>query len=225
MNSSVSPDRPLLLGLTGGIGSGKSTVARQLEMRGAVVIDADAIARSVTAPGGAAMPAIQVAFGPDFVNAEGALDRDRMRQHVFSDPQAKQRLEAIVHPLVGRETARQVRAALDRQAPVIVFDVPLLTESAHWRDRVDRILVVDCLPATQVQRVVARNGLAPEAVERIIAAQATREQRRAIADWVITNEDFTLEALLKQVDDLQPALQRARHEVAQTPLPYPLGGV
>jgi dephospho-CoA kinase len=225
MNSSVSPDRPLLLGLTGGIGSGKSTVARQLEMRGAVVIDADAIARSVTAPGGAAMPAIQVAFGPDFVNAEGALDRDRMRQHVFSDPQAKQRLEAIVHPLVGRETARQVHAALDRQAPVIVFDVPLLTESAHWRDRVDRILVVDCLPATQVQRVVARNGLAPEAVARIIAAQATREQRRAIADWVISNEDLTLEALLQRVDDLQPALQRARHEVAHTPLPYPLGGV
>jgi dephospho-CoA kinase len=225
MNSSVSPDRPQLLGLTGGIGSGKSTVARHLEMRGAVIIDADAIARSVTASGGAAMPAIQATFGPDFVNAEGALDRDRMRQHVFSDPQAKHQLEAIVHPLVGQETARQVRAALDRQAPVIVFDVPLLTESAHWRDRVDRILVVDCLPATQVQRVVARNGLAPEAVERIIAAQATREQRRAIADWVITNEGLTLEALLQQVDDLQPALQRARHEVAHTPLPYPLGGV
>lgn len=225
MNLSATPERPLLLGLTGGIGSGKSTVARQLESRGAVVIDADAIARSVTAPGGAAMPAIRAAFGAGFVNAAGALDRDRMRQHVFSDPQAKHQLETIVHPLVGQETARQVRAALDRQASVIVFDVPLLVESAHWRDRVDRILVVDCQPATQVQRVVARNGLAPEAVERIIAAQATREQRRAIADWVITNEDLSLEDLLARVDDLQPALQRARHEVANTPLPYPLGGV
>jgi dephospho-CoA kinase len=214
-----------LLGLTGGIGSGKSTVARQLQALGAVVIDADAIARSVTAPGGAAMPAIQATFGPDFVSADGALNRDHMRQRVFSDPQAKHRLEAIVHPLVGEETARQVRAALALRAQIIVFDVPLLVESAHWRDRVDRILVVDCLPATQVRRVVARNGLAPEAVERIIAAQATREQRRAIADWVIFNEDLTLDALLAQVDDLEPVLQRARQELTHTPLPFPLGGV
>jgi dephospho-CoA kinase len=214
-----------LLGLTGGIGSGKSTVAKRLAELGAAVIDADAIARSVTAPGGSAMPAIRTAFGDAFVTPDGALDRDRMRQQVFSDPQAKHRLEAIVHPLVGEETARQTRAALARQVSVIVFDVPLLVESAHWRERVDRILVVDCLPATQIQRVVARSGLTPDAVERIIAAQATREQRQAIAHWVILNEGLTLAELLAQVDHLQTALQQAQREVAGTPLPYPVGGV
>ena len=196
MNSKAAPSfRPLLLGLTGGIGSGKSTVSHRLAELGAVVIDADAIARRVTAPGGAAMPAIRAQFGDEFVAADGALDRDRMRQRVFSDPLAKQQLEAIVHPLVGEETARQTRAALALQPPVIVFDVPLLVESAHWRERVDRILVVDSSPATQIERVVARSALEPAAVERIIAAQATREQRRAIAHWVLLNEGLSLAQL------------------------------
>ena len=225
MTSSASTFRPLLLGLTGGIGSGKSTVARRLAELGAIVIDADAIARNVTAPGGAAMPAIRTQFGAEFVTPDAALDRDRMRQRVFSDPQAKQQLEAIVHPLVGEETARQTRAALTQHPPAIVFDVPLLVESAHWRERVDRILVVDCLESTQVQRVVARSGLEPVAVERIIAAQATRDQRRAIADWVLFNEGLSLEQLHAQVDALMEELKLARLKIAGTPLPYPPSGV
>jgi dephospho-CoA kinase len=214
-----------LLGLTGGIGSGKSTVSRRLAERGAVVIDADAIARSVTAPGGLAMPAIQAQFGDAFVAHDGALDRDRMRQHVFSHPLAKRQLEAIVHPLVGEETARQTRAALALNPPVIVFDVPLLVESAHWRERVDRILVVDCLPATQIERVVARSRLAPADVERIIAAQATREQRRAIADWVLLNEGVSLAQLHQQIDALMNEFRSVRQQLAGSPLPYPPSGV
>ena len=225
MTSSASTFRPLLLGLTGGIGSGKSTVARRLAELGAIVIDADAIARNVTAPGGAAMPAIRTQFGAEFVTPDAALDRDRMRQRVFSDPQAKQQLEAIVHPLVGEETARQTRVALTQHPPAIVFDVPLLVESAHWRERVDRILVVDCLESTQVQRVVARSGLEPVAVERIIAVQATRDQRRAIADWVLFNEGLSLEQLHAQVDALMEELKLARLKIAGTPLPYPPSGV
>jgi dephospho-CoA kinase len=226
MHSPVaSTSRPLLLGLTGGIGSGKSTVSRRLAELGAVVIDADAIARSVTAPGGLAMPAIQAQFGDAFVAPDGALDRDRMRQHVFSHPQAKRQLEAIVHPLVGEETARQTRAALALNPPVIVFDVPLLVESAHWRERVDRILVVDCLPATQIERVVARSRLAPADVERIIAAQATREQRRAIADWVLLNEGVTLAQLHQQIDALMNEFRSVRQQLAGAPLPYPPSGV
>ena len=220
-----STSRPLLLGLTGGIGSGKSTVAQRLAQLGAVVIDADAIARSVTAPGGAAMPAIRAQFGAEFVTSDDALDRDRMRERVFSDPQAKQQLEAIVHPLVGEETAHQTLAALALAPPVIVFDVPLLVESAHWRERVDRILVVDCSPATQIQRVVARSALEPAAVERIIAAQATREQRRAIATWVLTNEGLSLSQLHAQIDALMEEFQKVRQQLAGTPLPYPPSGV
>ena len=226
MSSPSTPSsRPLLLGLTGGIGSGKSTVAQRLAQRGAVVIDADAIARGVTAPGGVAMPAIRAQFGDEFITPEGALDRDRMRQRVFSDPLAKQQLEAIVHPLVSEETARQTRAALSSHPPVIVFDVPLLVESAHWRDRVDRILVVDCSPATQVQRVMARSGLTSDAVERIIAVQASREQRRAIADWILLNEGLSLEALHQQIDALMGEMTWAAEQLAGTPLPYPPAGV
>ena len=224
-SSSVLPSRPLLLGLTGGIGSGKSTVSRRLAELGAVVIDADAIARSVTAAAGAAMPAIRAQFGDDFVTPEGALDRNRMREQVFSNPQAKQQLEAIVHPLVGEETARQTRAALAAHPPVIVFDVPLLVESAHWRERVDRILVVDCSAATQIERVVARSALAPDAVQRIIAAQATREQRRAMADWVVLNEGLSLAQLHERIDALMEEFKLVRQQIANTPLPYPPSGV
>ncbi len=188
----------LRLGLTGGIGSGKSTVAQALVRLGAALIDADAIARSVTAPGGAAMPEIAQAFGPDFLTPEGALDRERMRAAVFSDATARARLEAIVHPLVSQATERQAEAASARHA-VLVFDVPLLVESGRWRARLDRVLVVDCPPDTQVQRVVARSGLAPEAVRQIIAAQASRAQRLAAADAVLFNDGLSLDALADEV--------------------------
>ena len=199
----TSRPTPLRIGLTGGIGSGKSTVAQMLQARGAAVIDADAIARQVTAAHGAAMPAIAHTFGPDFVTADGALDRERMRAHVFSQPQAKQALEAIIHPLVAQETQRQAQEALAKGHNTLVFDVPLLVESgARWRTQVDRVLVVDCSEATQIQRVMARNGLSREIVQSIIAAQASRTQKLAAADWVIDNDGISLEALRIEVESL-----------------------
>lgn len=189
-----------LLGLTGGIGSGKSTVAAMLTAHGAAVVDADAIARSVTAAGGAAIDPIARAFGAELITPEGALNRDRMRALVYADPQAKQRLEAIVHPLVGQETDRQAQAALAAGHRCVVFDVPLLVESGRrWRQKVRRVLVVDCPVATQIERVMARNGLSRPEVEKIIAAQASRAQRLAAADIVIHNQDLSLPALGEEV--------------------------
>lgn len=194
---------PLRIGLTGGIGSGKSTVSQMLQARGAAVMDADAIARKLTIPKGAAMPAIEHAFGPAFVNSEGALNREHMRAHVFSQPEAKQALEAIIHPLVALETQRQAQVAVDSGHHTLVFDVPLLVESgARWRTQVDRVLVVDCLEETQIQRVMARNGFSRESVQTIIEAQASRAQKLAAADWVIYNEGITLEALREWVGEL-----------------------
>ena len=153
------------LGLTGGIGSGKSTVASLLAARGAAVVAADAIARATTAPHGSAMPAIAQAFGAEFVNAQGALDRERMRALAFSDPDAKKRLEAIIHPLVSQASHDQTTAAIANGHRCIVFDVPLLVESGRWRQQLDRVLVVDCSRETQIARVMARNGWTREAVQ------------------------------------------------------------
>ncbi len=189
--------RPRRFGLTGGIGSGKSTVARTLVACGACLVDTDAIARALTQPGGAALPALAAAFGADMLTTDGALDRDRMRALAFGDAAAKARLEAVLHPLIGAEAQRQAEAAAPGQA--VVFDVPLLTESRHWRARVDRVLVVDCSETTQVQRVVARSGWTAEAVQRVIAQQATRAARRAIADAVLFNDGLTTEELASQV--------------------------
>ena len=175
----------LRIGLTGGIGSGKSTVATLLAGCGASIVDTDAIARAISLPGGAAIDAIREAFGPQFIDAAGGLDRTRMRTLAFSDDAARRRLEAILHPLIGIETERQARAS---NAPVVVFDVPLLVESGRWRARVHKVLVVDCAEATQVTRVVARSGWTPDAVQAVIDRQASRKQRRACADAVIFNE-------------------------------------
>jgi dephospho-CoA kinase len=198
----MTASTPLRLGLTGGIGSGKSTVAQMLAARGAAVIDSDAIARSVTAANGSAMPAIREAFGPEFLNPEGALDRERMRALVFSDPGAKLRLEAIVHPLVGLATQAQAQAAIQAGHTLLVFDVPLLVESPRWRKLVDLVLVVDCLETTQIERVIARSGLTREAVHNIIQAQATRAQRLAAADITVFNDGLDLAQLQRTVDGL-----------------------
>lgn len=187
------------VGLTGGIGSGKSTVLQMLAQLGAATIDADAISRATTAAGGAAIPAIAQRFGPGFIGPDGALDRARMREHAYADPQARRDLEQIIHPLVGAESSRQVEAALGAGVPCIVFDIPLLVESGRWRAQVDQVLVVDCSAETQVQRVVARSGLEPEAVRAIMAAQATRAQRLAAADTVICNDGISLEELRHMV--------------------------
>ena len=194
-----TPARAHRLGLTGGIGSGKSTVAGMLGALGAAVVDADAISRSCTAPGGAAIAAIAAAFGSAFVTSDGALDREQMRTLVFKDPSAKARLESIIHPLVGAETARQAQDAQRSGARCIVFDVPLLVESAHWRGKVDRVLVVDCQEHTQVQRVMARNGLSEAEVQRIITAQARRLRRLAAADLVVYNDGLAMDALQREV--------------------------
>lgn len=187
------------IGLTGGIGSGKSSVARVLVDCGALLVDTDAIARALTLPGGAAIAAIAEAFGPEMINAEGALDRDRMRARVFADSGAKARLEGILHPMIGAEASRQAAAAGDR---IVVFDVPLLAESGRWRQRVDRILVVDCREDTQCRRVMARSGWSEDAVRAVIAQQARREVRRALADAVIFNDGITPEALAAEVRGL-----------------------
>jgi dephospho-CoA kinase len=188
------------IGLTGGIGSGKSTVLAMLQERGAAAIDADAISRATTAAGGAAIGLIAQRFGPEFVSPDGALDRARMRERAYAHPQARRELEQIIHPLVGAEIARQVDAALAQGARCIVFDIPLLVESGRWRQQVDRVLVVDCEPETQVARVVARSGLAADEVRAIIAAQAPRALRLAAADLVICNEGLTLESLRNEVE-------------------------
>jgi len=180
------------IGLTGGIGSGKSTAAAQLVDCGAVLVDTDAIARELTAPGGAALPALAAAFGAGIVGADGALDRARMRSLAFGDAPTKARLEAILHPLIGTEASRQAAAAGARP---VVFDVPLLAESSHWRARVDRVLVIDCEVATQVARVAQRPGWTEQAARRVIAQQAPRAARRAIADAVICNDQLTIEQL------------------------------
>ncbi len=192
--------RALRVGLTGGIGSGKSTVAAMLADCGAAVIDSDAISRQVTAPGGAAMDRIAEQFGARFITPEGGLNRDVMRELVFADAGAKKQLEAIVHPLVGEETARQAAQAA---SACIVFDVPLLVESGRWRQRVDQVLVVDCSEATQINRVMARNGWTREAVEQVMAGQASRSQRLAAADVCIYNDaSMSLAALAVMVRQL-----------------------
>lgn len=189
------------VGLTGGIGSGKSTVADLFAARGATIVDTDLIAHSLTAPRGPAMPAIVAEFGPEFADASGALDRARMRSLVFSDPAAKTRLEAILHPRI-RAAAQAAADAVDPAAgSYVIFAVPLLVESGNWRERVDRILVVDCPEDVQLARVMARNGLAEAQVRAIMANQASRQQRLDAADDVVLNA-AGIEALAPQVERL-----------------------
>jgi dephospho-CoA kinase len=188
------------IGLTGGIGSGKSTVAGVWVALGATLVDTDAIARELTMAGGAAMPDVQREFGDAVIDPTGALHRERMRTLAFGDPTAKRRLEAILHPLIGAAAlARAERAA----GNVVLFDVPLMTETSVWRARCDRVLVVDCSEQTQVARVVRRSGWSDEQVSRVIAQQAPRSARRAIGDAVIDNDEpRTLAALQAAVQAL-----------------------
>jgi dephospho-CoA kinase len=181
----------LRIGLTGGIGSGKSTVATAWGAMGATLVDTDAIAHALCAPGGAALPALRSTFGDAIQAPDGGLDRRRMRELAFADPSARRRLEAVLHPLIGEEALRQAAEV----SGTVVFDIPLLTESTLWRGRCDRIAVVDCRRETQVTRVVARSGWTPEQVERVIAQQASRSQRRAVADAVIHNDGVTVDEL------------------------------
>ena len=195
--------KPLRLGLTGGIGSGTSTVASILARAGAAVMDADAISRSLTQPGGRAIPAILAEFGETLISPDGAMDREAMRALVFSNPSSKRQLEAIVHPLVGQVLQEQSHAAVAAGHACLVYDVPLLVESGdRWRRQVDWVCVVDCEVETQIQRVMARNQLGRADIERIISQQASRQQRLACADAVIFNEGIDLAHLEHLVHEM-----------------------
>ncbi len=189
-----------VVGLTGGIGSGKSAVAELFAQRGINVVDTDAIAHALTLPGGAAMAAIRAEFGDAAASADGALDRTAMRALVFADPSARKRLEAILHPLIRAESERQIAHKATGSAYAILM-VPLLIESGDYRKRVNRIAVVDCAESTQIERVVSRSGLARSEIERILAAQATRAERLAAADDIIDN-DGALAGLAPQIERL-----------------------
>lgn len=191
----------LRIGLTGGIGSGKSTVLALLAQRGAAIADADAISRNVTAAGGGAIEAIATQFGPDFIAADGSLDRTRMREHVYAQPEARRQLEAIIHPLVSQGLRGADEQARADGRPCLIHDIPLLVESGRWRRELDRVLVVDCEQETQVTRVMARSGLAREQVLAIIAAQAPRALRLAAADVVIFNDGSSLSQLSETVGE------------------------
>lgn len=191
------------IGLTGGIGSGKSKVADWLAEWGAAVIDTDRISHDLTAPGGAAIEPLRTAFGADAIGPDGAMDRDWMRARAFADPAARLRLESVLHPLIGQAVQDQARQA---RGSYLVLVVPLLVESGRWRDRVDRICVVDCDPETQVRRVQARSGLTRSTIERIMSAQASRADRLAAADDIIVNDGSTdLDALRRRVLQLHQA--------------------
>ena len=187
-----------IVGLTGGIGSGKSAAAAFFGALGAAVVDTDGVAHELTAPGGAAMAAIADAFGSSVIAESGALDRAAMRHLVFNDAVAKGRLEAILHPLIRAESQRRCERGLAQGAPYALLVVPLLVESGTYRNRVSRVVVVDCDESTQIARVVARNGMSREEVRRIMDAQATRAERLAVADDLLNN-DADISGLERQV--------------------------
>ena len=184
-----------VVGLTGGIGSGKSAAAAEFERLGATVVDTDAIAHELTQAGGAAIPEVERLFGKDLIGHGGAMDRRKMRDRVFADPAAKKALEALLHPLIRQESGRRIRSA---SGPYVIHVVPLLIESPDYRTRVDRVLVVDAPEELQIARVRRRSGLSEAEVRAIVAAQAARAERLAAADDVIENRG-TIEALREQV--------------------------
>jgi dephospho-CoA kinase len=176
------------IGLTGGIGSGKSSLAQRLVARGVALIDADALSRQLTAAHGEAMPDIAKAFGSEFIASDGSLNRERMRALVFAAPEARLRLQALLHPKILAALLAQESRLKTEGKPLVVLDIPLLVESAHWRQAVDRVLVVDCSAETQIRRVMQRSGLSAEQVQGIMATQASRAQRLSAADWVVAND-------------------------------------
>ena len=191
------------IGLTGGIGSGKSTLAQLLVARGVALIDADAVSRQLTAAGGAAMPDIKREFGPAFIAADGSLARDRMRELVFAQPEARLRLQALLHPRILSALLEQESLLINQGKPFVLLDIPLLVESAHWRQKLDRVLVVDCSTDTQIRRVMQRSGMTAEQVQGIMATQANRAQRLSAADWVIDNDSDDIGKLMRQAQAIQ----------------------
>jgi dephospho-CoA kinase len=196
-----------LIGLTGGIGSGKTAVSDLLAKLGAGIVDTDLIAHQITAPHGGAIALIEKQFGSDFIAADGALNRDKMRSLVFAKPEARKSLEAITHPLIRQETIRQAQNLSKEGSPYLVFVVPLLIESGFWMELIDRLVLVDCPEETQIQRVMQRSNLPEEEVKRILAAQASREERLKHADIVIENQG--------SLKDLEVEVQNLHQKILQ----------
>jgi dephospho-CoA kinase len=191
------------IGLTGGIGSGKSTLAQLMVARGVALIDADAVSRQLTAAGGPAMPDIKREFGQAFIAADGSLARDRMRELVFTQPEARLRLQALLHPRILSALLEQESLLKNQGKPLVLLDIPLLVESAHWRQKLDRVLVVDCSTDTQIRRVMQRSGMTAKQVEDIMATQANRALRLSAADWVVDNNSDDIGKLMRQVQAIQ----------------------
>lgn len=190
------------IGLTGGIGSGKSTLGQMLQERGYPLINADEISHALTAAQGAAIEPIRERFGPEFIAADGALDRARMRQLVFNDAAAKQRLQAVLHPLILAGIQSAEASIKDKGNSLVVIDIPLLVESAHWRAVLQQVIVVDCEEETQVARVMQRNKLSAAEVRQIMANQVSRERRLAAADMVVFNNSDQLADLQQQAQTM-----------------------
>ena len=190
------------LGITGGIASGKSTVAALFAARGATLIDADAISKSLTAANGAAITPLQNLFGSSILTADGALNREKMRHFIYADAQARLKLEGVLHPLVQGEMLAQIEQAKSTGSRCVVLDIPLLVESKYWRKMLDRVLVIDCAEKIQLERVMRRNGLEASEVTRIMDVQEKRMNRLRAADLVLVNEDPELEALAQQVQEI-----------------------
>jgi len=193
------------IGLTGGIGSGKSTFASLLVDRGFVFIDADAISRQLTGIGGAALSQIRQVFGEDFIAPDGSMDRNKMRALIFAQPQAKAQLQDVLHPLIRAAMADQEAAFKAEGKPLVVLDIPLLVESASWPTQLDGVLVVDCSEDRQIARVMARNGWTRAEVQAVMAAQASRQERLATATWVIDNDSDDIQVLKRQAQAWNPA--------------------
>ena len=196
------------VGLTGGVGSGKSTIATMLSEHGAAVVDADTIAHELTSKGGAAIAALRESFGSEAIAADGSLDRSGMRARVFSDPVARSQLESLLHPMIRNAMREFGGKVLGDGAPYVVFVVPLLVETGGWRGNVDRVLLIDCSEPTQLARVCARAGIDEKMARKIVAAQATRQQRLAAADDVLINE-APLDQVAARVERLHRAYLRS----------------
>jgi dephospho-CoA kinase len=194
-----------LIGLTGGIGSGKTAVSNLFAQLGAGIVDTDLIAHQITAPGGKAIPLIRDHFGSEFIDNGGALDRAKMRSLVFQNPEAKKALEAITHPLIRQETLRQAGQLTDAGVPYLLLVVPLLIESGAWIDQIDCLVVVDCPEETQIQRVMHRSNLSRTEVEAILKAQASRQERLALANAVIDNQG--------KLSELKTAVQELHQKI------------
>lgn len=197
----------LKIGVTGGIGSGKSTACAALARHGLPLVDADRISRALTEAGGDAIGLIAATFGVEFIAPDGAMDREKMRRLVFSDPAAREQLEAVLHPLVRQNFQNEIDATRAHGFPAVVCEIPLLVEGKTWLSQMDCVLVVDCSPEVQVQRVTSRSALSEFTIRNIMATQATRSQRLASADAVVLNEGNDLVALHQQLYQFLQALR------------------